>query len=296
MNKLRWMLPVALVVLAGCSSSFRENLDERQADDIVVLLELQGIKAEKVRAKDGSWSVDVERSGQVAAEQIMQAYDRPRQSHPNLGDIFPGGSLLPSETEERIRYEYALSQELSATVEKIDGVLTARVQVAIPDKDPKRATPARPSASAMIRYRSDQRMDLLKPQLKALIANSLVDGSTDNVELLMLPVYPVSQTNAMQEVKTHLGLRYRASEWVRVAIMTGLPWLVAFLALIAFLRLRVNAGSASWSEYVAKSRQWYAAYRNSRQSSNKAGSAGAGYAARGLAALKPGKSKSPPKP
>jgi type III secretion protein J len=296
MNKARWVLPIALIFLAGCGASFRENLNERQADDIVVLLGLQGIKAEKVRAKDGSWNVDVESNAQIAAEQILQAYDRPRQHHPSLGDIFPGGSLLPSETEERIRYEYALAQELSATIEKIDGVLTARVQVAIPEKDPRRTVPARPSASAMIRYRSDQRMDLLKPQLKTLIADSLVDGSPDNVELLMLPVYPVSQTEAMQEVKTHIGLRYRASEWLRVALMTGLPWMVAFLLLVFLLRLKGTSSRTPWSEYVAKSRQWLGAYRTGKRSSHRTGDAGPGYAAKGLAGLMSKKSKPQPKP
>jgi type III secretion protein J len=279
------------LLLTGCNTPLSQNLDERQADDVVVTLEQQGIKAEKVRAKDGTWEVNVEHHADTSAEQIMQAYDLPRKNHPSLGEIFPGGSLLPSETEERIRYQYALSQELSATIEKIDGVLTARVQVAIPEKDPKRAIPAKPSASAMIRYRSDQRMDLLKPQLKALIADSLVDGDTGNVELLMVPVYPVSQSEALQEVKTHAGLRYRASEWVRVAVMTGLPWLAVFMLLLVLLRKMGRAEGHSWLESVTRSKEWFKQRRNGKKSSGASGSGGPSYAAKGLAGLAPRRTK-----
>jgi type III secretion protein J len=255
------------------------------------MLGQQGIKAEKVRAKDGRWDVNVERSAQTSAAQIMQAYDLPRRNRPSLGDIFPGGSLLPSETEERIRYQYALSQELSGTIEKIDGVLTARVQVAIPEKDPKRAVPAKPSASAMIRYRSDQRMDLLKPQLKALIADSLVDGDTANVELLMVPVYPVSPTDTLQEVKTHAGLRYRASEWMRVAIMTGLPWLAVFMLLLVLLRKMGKAEGHSWLGTFSQAKVWFKQRREGKKSPRAAGGAGPSYATKGLASLAPRRTK-----
>lgn len=280
------------IILGGCGVSFRDHLDEKQADDIVVLLEQQGIQANKVRAKDGSWSVDVARNEQLTAGQIMQAYDRPRAAHPSIGDIFPGGSLLPSEAESRIRYEYALSQELSATLEKIDGVLSARVHVALPEKDPKRATPALPSASAVIRYRSDQRLDLLKPQLKALIADSVVDGSPDNVELLMVPVYPVTQAEALQEVQTYAGLRYRASEWMRVALLTGLPWLVAFLLLLIFLRRTGKDGGGPWrNAWNASKERFKQRQSDKNRSANSGASHGPSYVTKNLVGLMARRSK-----
>jgi len=276
---------VVMFFLVCCSNSFRENLDESQANDIIVLLGQQGIQAKKTRAKDGSWDIQVTPEGRVFADQIIQAYDRPRNKHPSLGDVFPGGGLLPSEAETRIRYQYALSQELGQSIEKIDGVLSAYVNVAIPEKDPKQAMVIPPSAAAVIRYRSDQRIDLLRPQIKALIAGSLAGGSPDNVSLLMVPVYPVARTEVLQEVETHAGLRYRASDWMRVAILTGLPWLVAFTLLLVMLR-RSNQGSSSWwSEWRALVVRLRKRLLSPRHPYEKSGDSVASYASKGLSNL-----------
>ncbi|GGA23458.1 hypothetical protein GCM10010981_09720 [Dyella nitratireducens] len=274
-----------IVLLAGCEGSFREGLDENQANDLIVLLGQQGIKAKKMRAKDGSWDIQVNGNERVYADQIIQAYDRPRNKHPTLGDVFPGGGLLPSEAETRIRYQYALSQELSQSIEKIEGVLSAYVNVAIPEKDPKQATPTPPSAAAVIRYRSDQRIDLLKPQIKALIAGSIPGGSPDDISLLMVPVYPVPPTATLQEVETHAGLRYRASEWIRVVLLTGLPWLVALALLLVMLRTMGRGSRSQWNALCALFKKLKDRFGSGQSAYTTGASSGPGYASKGLSGL-----------
>lgn len=292
---MKRVLILALAVcLVGCDGSFREGLDENQANDMIVVLGQQGIKAKKMRAKDGSWDIQVSGNERVFADQIIQAYDRPRNKHPSLGDVFPGGGLLPSEAEVRIRYQYALSQELSQSIEKIEGVLSSYVNVAIPEKDPKQATATPPSAAAVIRYRSDQRIDLLKPQIKALIAGSLPGGAADDVSLLMVPVYPVSPTQTLQEVRTHAGLRYRASEWMRVVLLTGLPWLVAFALLLVMLRVAGKGSRSWWSEWSKLLARLKKRLAHGRSSFQTEGSSRSGYASKGLSGLMRGeKNKNP---
>ncbi|WP_333679484.1 type III secretion inner membrane ring lipoprotein SctJ [Dyella sp.] len=282
---MKLIIALLVLFLAGCGSSFREGLDEAQANDIIVLLGQQGIKAKKMHAKDGSWDIQVSSNERVFADQIIQAYDRPRNKHPTLGDVFPGGGLLPSEAEIRIRYQYALSQELSQSIEKIEGVLSSYVNVAIPEKDPKQATQTPPSAAAVIRYRSDQRIDLLKPQIKALIAGSLPGGATDDVSLLMVPVYPVSPTQTLQEVQTHAGLRYRASEWMRVVVLTGLPWMVAFALILVLLRMTGKRNRSWWSELSRLFSMLKKRLLGGRPSFQTEGGSGSTYASKGLSGL-----------
>lgn len=284
MKKLYFFL-ILTAFMTGCDASFRENMDENQANDLIVLLGQQGIKAKKNRAKDGSWNIQVGDNERVFADQIIQAYDRPRNKHPSLGDVFPGGGLLPSEAETRIRYQYALAQELGQSIEKIEGVLSAYVNVAIPEKDPKQATPIPPSAAAVIRYRSDQRIDLLRPQIKALIAGSLVGGSPDNVSLLMVPVYPVARTEVLQEVETHAGLRYRAAEWGRVVILTGLPWLVAFTLLLVMLRTTNKENHSWWSQWLTLVARVRKRLLGRRSTYTKQGDSVASYASKGISDL-----------
>jgi len=52
---------------------------------------------------------------------------------------------------------YALSEELSRTVSEIDGVISARVHVVLPENDPLRRDLVPSSASVFIRHDSSLR-------------------------------------------------------------------------------------------------------------------------------------------
>jgi type III secretion protein J len=229
-------LLVLALLLAGCERPIRDGLEEGQADDIVVLLQEQGIGAKKSRADDGTWAVTAKQAGSGDVEQLLYAYDRPRGKHGSLGTAFPGGGLLPSASEERIRYQFALGEELTATLEKIDGVLSARVHVAIPEKDPKRAEPLPSTASAFVRYRSDQRVDLMKPQLRALLAAGIAGATPDHISLFMVPVFPVARDGNAAWVDSWTGLRYRSGETMKFLWLLLAPWLLALAAVVFALR------------------------------------------------------------
>lgn len=130
----RLLLGFLFVALVGCEQKLRDSLDEAQANDILALLRQQGLSAEKKRDSDGTWSVELQGNGKNLADQLLHSYEVPRDARKNMLDIFPGGGLMPSEGEERIRYQSGLAEELARTLEKMDGVLSARVHVAIPLK------------------------------------------------------------------------------------------------------------------------------------------------------------------
>lgn len=227
-----------LLLLAGCSTSLRDNLQEAQAEDIVALLQQEGVGATKQRASDGTWSVALKDAEQSRAEQILHLYDLPRTQRQGLTDIFPGTGLLPSELEEHARYQYALGQELSATIERIDGVLSANVQVALPPKDPKQKEPPKPTASAFVRYRSDQRVDLMKSQIRTMIAHGITGVSADDVSVFTLPVYPPPRNQNARVISGWFGVRYVAADGPWVTVWFVLPWLIVAMLVAAVVRLR----------------------------------------------------------
>ncbi|HEY4352965.1 MAG TPA: EscJ/YscJ/HrcJ family type III secretion inner membrane ring protein, partial [Paraburkholderia sp.] len=86
---------------------------------------------------------------------------------------------------------FGVSQELSETLEKIDGVLVARVHIVQPERDPVLGLVAAPSASVMVRYRTDYNLELMRDRIRALVAGGVEGLTPDRVNLTLIPVTPV---------------------------------------------------------------------------------------------------------
>jgi type III secretion protein J len=150
----RWILALlAIAGLCSCKSELYEHLEERDANEMLATLYAAGIHAGKSTRDEKTWSVEVDERELPAALRIVAARGLPREQFANVGDLFKKEGLVSTPSEERIRYIYAVSQELSNTLSQIDGVIVARVHPVIPANDPL-ATQIRPaSASVFIKYR-----------------------------------------------------------------------------------------------------------------------------------------------
>jgi type III secretion system YscJ/HrcJ family lipoprotein len=124
MRRALILLPV-LLFLVGCRTSLFEGLDEDQANRIVAALSHHGINGYKERNADRTWNISVDDADAVVATELASAYALPRGGHANLGELFSRQGLISSPEEDRVRYVFGLSQELSETLEKMDGVLRA---------------------------------------------------------------------------------------------------------------------------------------------------------------------------
>ncbi|MEZ0602491.1 type III secretion system inner membrane ring lipoprotein SctJ [Paraburkholderia sp. IW21] len=191
MRRALILLPV-LLLLAGCRTSLFEGLDEDQANRIVAALSHHGISGYKERNTDRTWNITVDDADAVVATELASAYALPRGGHANLGELFSRQGLISSPEEDRVRYAYGLSQELSETLEKMDGVLLARVHIVLPEKDPMDpAQDTLPSASVMMRYRSDYNLELMRDRIRALVAGGVEGLTPARVSLTLLAVTPV---------------------------------------------------------------------------------------------------------
>jgi type III secretion protein J len=97
--------------------------------------------------------------------------------------VFQKQGLVSTPSEERMRYIYAVSQELSQTLRNVDGVVSARVHVVIPANDPL-GDKIRPSSAAVfIKHRPDVDIRLLAPAVKDMVAHSIEGLTHDQVSL-----------------------------------------------------------------------------------------------------------------
>lgn len=172
-----------LPVLAACGDEvLLHRVDEAQADQVLVALADAGLPARKERAgsEDGAFAVTVRPSEAAASRTVLSARDLPRARPPGFSDLFGSPGLVPTPLEEHARYLHALSGELERTFGSLDGVLGARVHLALPVPDPLRPEiRGTPRAAVLLKCRPDARAGL-EAQAEGL--RRVVAGAADGLD------------------------------------------------------------------------------------------------------------------
>jgi type III secretion protein J len=184
----RALVLLAALLLSACETELYNNLDQRQANEIVATLQQRGIPAQRVTVKGGTYTVVVDKGRFAESVTILKDAGLPRQEFQTMGQVFKKDGLVSSPTQERAQMIFALSQELSRTVSEIDGVLSARVHLVLPENDPLRQQLVPSSASVFVRHRSNARVGNLVPQVKMLVANGVAGLAYDKVSVILVPV------------------------------------------------------------------------------------------------------------
>ena len=180
---IRLLAVLVLALLCSCKSNLYSRVSERDANEILATLYAAGVHAGKSTRDEKTWSVDVEERDLQRALQIVAEHGLPREQFANTGELFKKEGLISTPAEERIRYIYAVSQELSNTLSQIDGVISARVHPVIPANDPL-ASQIRPaSASVFIKYRRDANLEVMAPAIKNLVMHSIEGLGYENISL-----------------------------------------------------------------------------------------------------------------
>jgi type III secretion protein J len=180
----RARLGIALLpLLAACGDEvLLHRLDEPQANQVIVALGEGGVRARMARedGDEGGFAVSVHPTDAPAARGLLSARDLPRARAPGFAELFGSPGLVPTPAEEHARYLHALSGELGRTLESLDGVLAARVHLALPAADPLRPDARRsPRASVLVRCRPDARAPL---EAQADGIRRIVAGAAEGLE------------------------------------------------------------------------------------------------------------------
>jgi len=172
------------LLLAGCSrADLYSKLSEGQANDMIAVLQSAGISANKQDNGEAGWSVSTGQGDFARAIAVLHAQGYPREDFASLGTVFKKEGFVSSPTEERARLNYGMSQELAHTLSDIDGVVQARVHLALPQNEPLSDQKQPASASVFIKYRPGTNIDAQIGKIKALIVNSVEGLSYDNVSV-----------------------------------------------------------------------------------------------------------------
>jgi len=178
-------------LLLACNVPIAAGLDETDANHAVVALEKSGVAAEKDRDPDseGRWRISVARDDASSAAGILSSESLPPAASPGLLETLGQGSIVPSHASEQAKFVAGISGELERSLRTLDGVVSVRVHLAIPEKDafaPDEA-PLPASASVLLRHRGSAPPIAIN-DIQRLVAGAVPGLTPAQVSVVASPV------------------------------------------------------------------------------------------------------------
>ncbi|GJH00556.1 type III secretion system inner membrane ring lipoprotein SctJ [Paraburkholderia terrae] len=244
---------IACALLAGCKKELYTGLAEEDVNEMTVALLERGVSADKSTPDGGkTYTLQVDDGDMVRAMQVLREKGLPHSKFDDLGSLFKKDGLVSTPTEERVRFIYGLSQELSGTLSHIDGVLVARVQIVIPNNDPLAQTIKPSSAAVFIKYRPGLELDALVPQIKNLVVHSVEGLSYDQVSVTGVPA---DQVEIDSRVPAHTPIWPIVLSGLFALMVAGVGMGYVFRARLGGIVAPVRASVASLAQRLPGRRQ-----------------------------------------
>jgi type III secretion protein J len=223
---IRWALVASCLLLAACKTDLYTRRTEADANSMVSALLENGVRAEKSSPDGGkTWNVRVEKDDVVRAFGVLRAKGLPKETYVSLGDMFKKEGMISTPTEERVRFIHGVSQELSNTLSKIDGVVAAQVHIVLPNNDPMAPMVKPSSASVFVKYRPESDLTSLTPAIKNLVARSVEGLTYENVTVTLVAGTEVPPP-APEEARSGTG-------WIIAGVLLPLLLIGAFVGVAA---------------------------------------------------------------
>lgn len=239
----RALLLVCMLALTGCRTELYSKLDEQEANRMMAVLAHHGVDASKKPIKGDSFALQIARADFGRAMDALDAAGLPGQQHLSLKDVFQGGGLVATPTQERAQLMYAIGGELARTLSTIDGILDARVHVVLPESDPLRRQIVPSSAAVFVRHAPDVQINPLLPQIKKLVADSVAGLVYERVSVTAVAAVNVSdQARDARNAPRVLGIEVSpSSRSLAISLFSFLCVAVLLLGIaLAFVLLRAR--------------------------------------------------------
>lgn len=234
---LQMLVLGSCLLLSACSGrvDLMGAIAEEEANEVLAALINASIPTEKVPGKEGMVGVRVASGDVGRALEVLRDKGLPRERFAGMGQIFKKEGLISSPLEERARYIYALSQELSNTLSKIDGVLAARVHVVLPERGTAGETGVPSTAAVFIKHQDGYNLEIIQPQIRRLVTNSIPSLTADRVSVVFVASQARTGATATEAAPQAVwGLEVPAHAAARLSLLL---WSLAGIAAVALAAL-----------------------------------------------------------
>lgn len=230
-----------LLLLSGCYQELYTDQPEHQINEMMALLMQAGISCKKTTGVEGRWSLQVDAGKISPAMNLLRENGYPRHGFESMGKIFEKKGLISSPTEERIRFIYALSQEIATTITRIDGVLDARVHIVLPENNPYAEKLIPSSAAVFIKQKPGVNLESQTMKIKELVVNAIEGLEFKNVTVALFktaagagPATPFLYVSMLGfKLSPESAIRFR---WLMVVLVSLGGSSLAALAVLLYRR------------------------------------------------------------
>ncbi|MBN1607540.1 MAG: secretion protein [Polyangiaceae bacterium] len=186
-----------MAALSGaCSVPVARGLDEQDANRVATALEEQGVAASKEvdPQAEGRWLVSVGPDDAPAATAVLASENLPPRPSPGVLEAMGEDALVPSRASEHARLIAGVAGDLERSLRSIDGVLSARVHLAVPVGDALALDDTRPppTASVLLRHRGAT-PPVSVQGVQQLVARAVPALSPEMVSVVATPVPPAKR-------------------------------------------------------------------------------------------------------
>lgn len=239
-----------LLALCGCSVNVASDLAEIEANRVMVTLNEHGIAATKAPdpAKEGRFTVRIPEGDLSAAVAALQNEGLPGARSPGVLGALGEPGLVTSRSSEHARLMIGTAGELERSLTEVTGVLSARVHLAVPERDALAAPDSIQSASASVLIRHQGASPPLGAQdVQRLVAGAVPGLNSERVAVVHLtvpgasapPSEPLMQFGPVSVSRSSVG----ALRWLVGGVAALNVTLLAALILF-WLKLRERASEA----------------------------------------------------
>lgn len=243
------------LLCSACTSEIYHNLDERQANEMVVSLEQHGVEAQKrpdPLNKEG-WMLTVPSGSRVQAFSVLKAEGLPRPKAEGFGAFYPSKGLIPTSNEEHVLLQYATGQELRRGLLTVDRVVDVHVNLVMPKRSRVRLSrdaPEQTRASVLIKYRAptpEAKAPLTIEQVKQLIVGGVPEIEAKHISVVLTPDVqkPLLDPQLQQIGPVAVSAASKTSLQLIISVMCLVIVLLGAALGFVILRRRPNAEAAS---------------------------------------------------
>ncbi len=199
------LFALVILMLTGCKQQeLLKGLEQRQANEVLALLQRNHIQAvKKDLAKEG-YEISVSPEDFSASVELLRIYNLPSGPRIEIAQMFPADSLISSPLAEMARLYSAIEQRLEQSLMALEGVTSAQVHVSYSFDTGNNGRKKEPEhVAALINYDRDLDSSLMISDIKRLLKNSFNNLSYENISVVLSrspvrPLLPVAHTEPVE--------------------------------------------------------------------------------------------------